>query len=420
VGAEIITIGTELVHGQVDDVNAAYIAGRLVEAGIDVLWKTTVGDSEARIADALRQALARSEIVIATGGLGPTEDDLTGRAIAAALDRSLVLDRAVLESIRRRFAERGLPMSRNNERQALVPDGATVFLNPRGTAPGLLIRARGGGIVVAMPGVPGEMRPMLTDQVIPALRDALDVGVRIRSRVLKTCGIGESALDEAIGNLIRPSQDPMIGLLARPGEVHIRLTVKAASEEECDRCLNEFEAGLRQRLGALIFGRDEDRLEDVVGRLLRQGAQTIAVAESCTGGLVCHRLTNVAGSSAYFVRGVVAYSDQAKEAVLGVPRALIARCGAVSGPIAEAMASGIRDAAGSDLAIGITGIAGPGGGSAQKPVGLTYVAMASSEGVVSREHRFLADRETNKLLASQAALDLVRRHLLAANDAART
>lgn len=418
--AEIITIGTELLHGHIDDANAAYIASRLVAAGIDVHWKTTVGDSEVQIGDALRQALARSETVIATGGLGPTEDDLTCRVIAAVLDRPLVVDRTVLESIRRRFVERGLPMSRNNERQALVPDGATVLANSRGTAPGLLFRTRDGRVVVAMPGVPGEMRPMLTEQVIPKLRAALDVGVRIRSRVLKTCGIAESALDEAIGDLIRSSRDRMIGLVAHPGEVHIRLTVKAGSEEECDRHLNELEAALRERLGALIFGRDEDRLEEVVGRLLRDGAQRIAVAESCTGGLVCHRLTNVAGSSAYFVRGEVAYSDQAKETVLGVPRAMIVRHGAVSQAVAQAMASGIRDAAGTDLAIGITGIAGPGGGSEQKPVGLTYIAIASSEGIASREFRFLADRGTNKLLASQAALDLVRRHLLSARDAART
>jgi len=418
--AEIITIGTELLHGHIDDANAAYIASRLVAAGIDVQWKTTVGDSEGQIGDALRQALARSEIVVATGGLGPTQDDLTCRVIATVLDRPLVVDRAVLESMRRRFAEQGLPMSRNNERQALVPDGATVFANPRGTAPGLLIRTREGKVVVAMPGIPGEMRPMLTEQVIPTLRAALDVGVRIRSRVLKTCGIAESALDQAIGDLIRSSRNPMIGLLAHPGEVHIRLIVTAGSEVECDRCLDELEANLRERLGELIFGRDGDRLEEVVGRLLRDGGLRIAVAESCTGGLVCHRLTNVPGSSAYFVRGEVAYSDQAKESALGVPRALLARHGAVSQAVAQAMASGIRDAAGADLALGITGIAGPGGGSEQKPVGLTYIAIAASEGVASREFRFLADRGTNKLLASQAALDLVRRHLLSARNAART
>jgi nicotinamide-nucleotide amidase len=261
---------------------------------------------------------------------------------------------------------------------------------------------------------------MLTEQVIPRLREALDIRARIRSRLLKTCGITESALDEAISDLIRSSRNPRIGLLAHPGEVHIRLTVKAESDEECDRRLDELEASLRERLGALLFGRDEERLEEVVGRLLREGAQTVAVAESCTGGLVCHRLTNVAGSSAYFVRGDVVYADQAKETVLGVPPGLIVQHGAVSRAVAEAMAAGIRAAAGTDLAIGITGIAGPGGGSPEKPVGLTYVAIAGSNGVISREFRFLGDRETNKLLASQAALDMVRRHLLSARDAART
>jgi nicotinamide-nucleotide amidase len=418
-GAEIITIGTELVQGHTVDANAAYIASRLMAAGIEVSWQTTVGDSEAQIGEALRQALARSRMVVATGGLGPTEDDVTCRAIAAVLDRPLIVDQSVLESVRRQFIERGLPMPRSNERQALVPAGATVLANSRGTAPGLVVRTRDGGIVVAMPGVPAEMRPMLADQVIPYLREASGVTVRIRSRLLKTCGITESSLDETIGDVIRSSRNPAIGLLAYPGEVHIRLTVKADSDEACDRLLDDLEADLRERLGALIFGRDEDRLEEVVGRLLRGGAQTVAVAESCTGGLVCHRLTNVAGSSAYFVRGDVVYSNQAKEAVLGVPRELIERHGAVSRAVAEAMAAGVRSAAGTDIAVGITGIAGPAGGSAEKPVGLTYVAIASSDGIASREFRFLADRETNKLLASQAALDMVRRHLLSARDAER-
>jgi nicotinamide-nucleotide amidase len=350
--------------------------------------------------------------VIATGGLGPTEDDLTCRVIAAVLARPLVLDQTVLESIRRRFADRGLVMSKNNERQALIPEGATVLPNPRGTAPGLLIAARDGRMVVAMPGVPSEMQPMLTEQVIPRLRERFEISARIGSRILKTCGITESQLDEAIGDLARSSLNPTIALLAHPGEVHIRLTVKTSSHEEGERRLDDLEARLRERLGALLYGRDGERLEEVVGRLLLDAGQTVAVAESCTGGLVCHRLTNPPGSSAYVVRGEMVYSNRAKEDRLGVPHELIARHGAVSPAVAEAMASGVREAAGTDLGLGITGIAGPGGGSAEKPVGLTYIAIASAEGVICREWRFLGDREINKLLASQAALDMVRRHLM--------
>lgn len=416
-GAEILTIGTELLLGQTIDTNAAYVAEQLAAAGIDVYWKTTVGDNEGRIGEALRQALSRSEIVIATGGLGPTEDDLTCRVIAAVLARPLVLDQTVLESIRRRFADRGLVMSKNNERQALIPEGATVLPNPRGTAPGLLIPARDGRMVVAMPGVPSEMQPMLTEQVIPRLRKRFEISARIGSRILKTCGITESQLDEAIGDLARSSLNPTIALLAHPGEIHIRLTVKTTSHEEGERRLDDLEARLRERLGALLYGRDGERLEEVVGRLLLDAGQTVAVAESCTGGLVCHRLTNLPGSSAYVVRGELVYSNRAKEDRLGVPQELIARHGAVSRAMAEAMASGMREAARTDLALGITGIAGPGGGSAEKPVGLTYIAIASPEGVICREWRFLGDREINKLLASQAALDMVRRHLMSRRDA---
>ena len=415
-GVEILTIGTELLLGQTIDTNAAYVAEQLAAAGIDVYWKTTVGDNEGRIGEALRQALSRSEIVIATGGLGPTEDDLTCRVIAVVLARPLVLDQTVLESIRRRFADRGLVMSKNNERQALIPEGATVLPNPRGTAPGLLIPARDGRMVVAMPGVPSEMQPMLTEQVIPRLRERFESSARIGSRVLKTCGITESQLDEAIGDLARSSLNPTIALLAHPGEVHIRLTVKTTSHEEGERRLDDLEARLRERLGALLYGRDGERLEEVVGRLLLDARQTVAVAESCTGGLVCHRLTNPPGSSAYVVRGEVVYSNRAKEDRVGVSHELIARHGAVSRAVAEAMASGMREAAGTDLALGITGIAGPGGGSAEKPVGLTYIAIASAEGVICREWRFLGDREINKLLASQAALDMVRRHLMSRRD----
>ena len=261
---------------------------------------------------------------------------------------------------------------------------------------------------------------MLKQQAIPRLRETFGVMARIRSRTLKTCGITESELDETIGDLTRVSRNPTIAVLAYPGEIHIRLTVKTDSEAEGDRRLDDLEARIRERLGKLLFGRDEERLEEVVGRLLLETKQTVAVAESCTGGLVCHRLTNLPGSSAYFVRGEVVYSNHAKERLLGVPRELIEQHGAVSQPVALAMAAGMRQVAGTDLALGITGIAGPGGGTATKPVGLTYIAIASSDGAACREYRFLGDRETNKLLSSQEALDILRRHLLSQRYAGQT
>ncbi|MBZ0159095.1 competence/damage-inducible protein A [Candidatus Methylomirabilis sp.] len=410
--AEILTIGTELLLGQTIDTNSAYIGEQLAAAGIEVYWKSSVGDHETRIREVLRTALTRSEIVIATGGLGPTEDDLTCRAIAAELSRPLILDQTVLESIRRQFSERRLVMPRNNERQAMIPDGATVLPNLCGTAPGLVIRLGGEKMVVVIPGVPSEMRSMLDAQVIPYLCKTFGVKSRIRSRTLKTCGITESALDETISDLIRLSCNPTIAILAYPGEIHIRLTVKSESETEGDRLLDDLETRIRTRLAEFLFGRDEERLEEVVGRLLLDAKATVAVAESCTGGLVCHRLTNLPGSSAYFIRGEVVYSNEAKERLLGVPRELMAEHGAVSRPVALAMAVGMRQVAGTDLALGITGIAGPGGGTATKPVGLTYIALASGDGATCCEYRFLADRDTNKLFASQKALDILRRHLL--------
>jgi nicotinamide-nucleotide amidase len=302
----------------------------------------------------------------------------------------------------------------------MIPEGATVLPNLLGTAPGLAIRLGDEKIVVAIPGVPSEMRAMLKEQVIPLLREVSCVRARIYSHTLKVCGMSESALDETIGDLMCASQNPTIALLAYPGEIHIRLTVKTSSGAEGDQLLDDLETEMRERLGEHLFGRDEERLETVVGRLLLEAKQTVAVAESCTGGLLCHRLTNLPGSSAYFMRGEVVYSNQAKERLLGVPHELIEEHGAVSQPVALAMAAGMRQAAGTDLALGITGIAGPGGGTATKPVGLTCIAIASRDGVACRVYRFLGDRETNKLLASQEALDILRRHLLSHQHAGQT
>ncbi|MBI3080530.1 MAG: competence/damage-inducible protein A, partial [candidate division NC10 bacterium] len=313
--AEILTVGTELLLGQIVDTNAAFIAERLAEAGIDVYFKTTVGDNPSRIEAALRQALQRAQVVLCTGGLGPTEDDLTRDVVAAVTGCPLRLDPTVLAQIRARFARRGVPMARNNERQAQVPEGAEVLENPRGTAPGLLLRLDPDRTVILLPGVPAEMRPMLTETVLPRLREAYGLKGRIRSRVLRTIGVSESKVDELLGDLWA-ERNPTIALLARSGEIHVRLTAKAETEGELTHLLDDREAQVRERLGDIVFGRDEEILEVVVGRLLLARRLTLAVAESCTGGLVGHRITNVPGSSAYFDRGVVVYSNQAKTSLL--------------------------------------------------------------------------------------------------------
>lgn len=412
-GVEILTIGTEILLGQIVDTNAAFMAQRLAEAGIDLFFKATVGDNEGRIEAALRQGLERSDAVLCSGGLGPTEDDLTREVIAKVLGRRLRLDEGVLAHIAARFAGRGLPMPENNRKQAYVPEGAEALPNPRGTAPGLYLTTPGGKVVAAMPGVPGELRLMLTAEVIPRLRGRFGMTGRIRSRVLRTCGAGESRVDQLIGDLFRSQRNPTIGVQAHAGEVHVRLTAKGESEAEIEGLLDGLEAKLRERLGPLVFGRDQEELEGVVGRLLRERGLTLAVAESCSGGLVAHRLTNIPGSSRYFDRGVVAYSNRAKTEVLGVPADLVAARGAVSPEVARAMAEGARRLAGSDFGIGITGIAGPDGGTAEKPVGLTYVGLAWEGGALAAEYRFLSDRGVNKVRASQMALEVLRRHLLA-------
>jgi len=410
-GTEILTVGTELLLGQIVDSNAAWISQRLAEAGIDVFYKTTVGDNWGRIESALRLALSRADILIITGGLGPTEDDLTRDVLAAVMGRPLRLDPEVLAHIERRFAHRRIPMAENNRKQAMVPEGAEVLSNPRGTAPGLFARLQG-AVVACMPGVPSEMKPMCLEQVIPRIREACGITGRIVSRVLKCCGISESTLDQRIGDYFREMRNPTIGVLAHKGEIDIRLTCKGDDPQEIAAKLDELEGRLRARLGDLIFARDEELMEAVVGRLLRERQATLAVAESCTGGLVASRLTDIPGSSDYFERGAVAYSLSAKTALLAVPPALLAAHGAVSRPTALAMAEGVRRSAGTTFGLATTGIAGPGGGTPEQPVGLVYVALAWEGGSAAREYRLLGEREGIKYRASQMALEFLRRHLL--------
>ncbi|RPI07813.1 MAG: competence/damage-inducible protein A [Zetaproteobacteria bacterium] len=410
-GAELVTIGTELLLGHIVDTNASWMSQRLAEAGIDVFYKSTVGDNWGRIEAAIRLAMSRADVVIMTGGLGPTGDDLTRDVLAAVLGRPLRLDAAILAHIQDRFAKRRVPMPENNRKQAMVPEGALVLHNPRGTAPGLLIR-EAGRVFVCMPGVPTEMRPMLAEQAIPAIRGAFGIRGRIVSRVLKTCGISESMLDMRIGDYFREMRNPSIGVLAHMGEIHVRLTCKGDDPEEIRHLLDDLERKIRERLGHLVFGRDEEKLEAVAGRLLRDRKATLAVAESCTGGLVASRLTDVPGSSEYVECGVVAYSARAKRSLLQVPEALVERAGVVSLEVALAMAEGVRRRAGTTFGLATTGIAGPTGGTPERPVGLVYVGLAWPGGSGGREFRILGEREQIKFRASQMALETLRRHLL--------
>lgn len=414
--AEVIAVGSELLTPWRQDTNSLFITEQLNTLGIEVCVKTIVGDDRRRIASALRAALDRVPLVVLTGGLGPTADDLTRDVVAEVLNRPLAEDPAIRERIRRRFESRGWIMPEVNRRQALVPRGAEPLDNPRGTAPGLWI-ADGHAVVVLLPGPPAELQPMLRSLVADRLA-ARATGERLYRRVLHVTGRPESDVEQSVLPIYsRWSAEALpieTTILAAPGQIELHLATRASSPEAGEARLAAAVEELAQTLGASVYSIDGRSLEQVVGDLLRSTGQRIAVAESCSGGLLLSRLTDVPGASDYVASGIVAYSNQAKIDLLGVPAALIASHGAVSEPVAAAMASGVRQRVGADIGIGLTGIAGPGGATAEKPVGMVCLAM---DGPGAAAHaatfRFPGDRLQVKRQSVRAALDLVRRTLCA-------
>ena len=402
--AEIVTIGTELLLGQLIDTNTATIARASADVGIDVYRETSVGDNADRIAAAIRESIARADITLCAGGLGPTVDDMTRDAVALATDRPLELHDPSLRYIEGRFAEFGWKMADNNRRQAMVPRGAIVLDNPHGSAPGFIVDD-GAHAVIALPGPPHELAPMLREHAIPWLVSRFGLRSIIVTRVLKTLGIGESDLDARIADLFRESKNPSIAVLARPGFVDVKITAKAGDREAAAALIAGLEAKLRERLGDSIYATDKGTLEESIGEALRRRGWSIALAESCTGGLVAAAITSIAGSSDYFRGGVVAYSDDTKVDALGVDPELIARHGAVSEEVAAAMARGAQKRLRATLAVSTTGIAGPGGGTPEKPVGLVYVAVADEGGRTKvREMKMPGDRHVVQRRATVAAL----------------
>jgi len=410
--AEIITIGTELLLGQILDSNSQWIGQKLAEIGVDLYYKATVGDNKERILDTLRNSLTRSDVVITTGGLGPTQDDLTRECIAEALGLELIKDDDLLKEIKGYFDKMGRDMANNNLKQAYLPEGAIAIDNSEGTAPGVLVD-QSGKIVVAMPGVPVEMKAMMVETVLPYLKKKFAKDVVIKSKVIKTCGIGESSLEELIADILIEQSNPTIAPLASQGEVKLRLTAKADNEKEAKQLIESKEAKLQERIGEYIYGYDDDTLEGVVAKLLWTKKLTIATAESCTGGLIGDRLTSVAGSSAYFERGIISYSNQAKMDLLKVKESTLKEYGAVSKQTAEEMALGVRELSKTDIGLSTTGIAGPDGGSLEKPVGLVYMAIADKNGVESYKYQFNGSRGRVKYMTSQVILNLLRKKLLA-------
>jgi nicotinamide-nucleotide amidase len=409
---EIVTIGTEILLGQLVDTNSVHVARVLADHGVDVFAKHSVGDNAERLAAMLADVLARADGAVTTGGLGPTVDDLTKDAVARAVGTKLVLHEPSLRAIEERFRQFGRPMTDNNRRQAYLPEGCVVLDNPHGTAPGFVALRADGKFVACMPGVPREMRPMLEEKLVPWLVRTYGLRDAIYTRTLHTVGIGESQLDQQVEDLFRTLENPKIAMLAHAGKVDVKLMAKASSREQAEALIEPVAAELRRRIGSGYFGDDELTLPGAIVNELRRRGARLATAESCTGGQVADAIVSVAGASAVYRGGIVAYDDALKVGQLGVPQETLDRFGAVSEETAAAMARGARERLGADLAIATTGIAGPGGGTAEKPVGLVWFALALQSGETeTRRLTFPGNRADIRDRATMAALGLIWRHL---------
>jgi nicotinamide-nucleotide amidase len=408
--AEIIAVGSELLTPDRIDTNSLFLTEELNKLGIEVLRKTIVGDNRELLAEAFRDALNRVPVVIASGGLGPTEDDLTRETVADLLGRRLQRNDEVVRAIEARFRSFKRDMPAVNLRQAMVPEGAEVLENPRGTAPGLWLEDQG-RMVALLPGPPRELKPLFLEQVLPRLQRRVS-GVRMFHRELRVTGLGESHVEERIKSIYTRYKEVHTTILSTPGEIQIHLRSWSDDAAQANSTLDEIARSFELALGDRIFAHSAISLEEVVAQLLLDHRATIAAAESCTGGLLAERLTRIPGSSNYFLGGVVCYSNEMKTAWADVPPELIAAKGAVSGEVAIALAEGIRRRVGSTFGAGITGIAGPGGGSEEKPVGTVHIALAGPGGVKERLVHLPGDREGIRFYASQFALDMVRMHYL--------
>ncbi len=414
---EIIAVGTELLTPDFQDTNSLFLTAGLNGVGLDVSFKTVVGDDEKDLVRVVRTAMGRCHLVLIMGGLGPTEDDRTRETVAKVLGRKLIFREDLLARIRERFRTRGIKMPPSNLKQCYVIEGAEALDNPNGTAPGLWL-ATSRHRIALLPGPPREIRPMFENHVLPRLA-ALGNGLMVR-RVIRLTGLGESSME----SLLKPVYAAIPGgviltTLASPGDLSIRLSYRGAgTREAAETRLDALEKAIMEALSPWIYSRNGESLEAVVGALLKEQGKTIACAESCTGGLIGHRLTNVAGSSAYFFESAVVYSNAAKTRRLGVSRALLDKHGAVSAEAARAMASGIRQTARADLGLSVTGIAGPDGGTARKPVGLVYIALAGARGVAVHRNLFYGGRAQVKFQSSQKALDILRKSLIKAGKKA--
>lgn len=407
---ELICVGTELLLGNIVNTNAAFIAEKCAMLGLSMYYQSVVGDNQKRLEALIRTARERSDIVILSGGLGPTQDDLTKETAAKVMGRTLVEDARARREIEEFMAKRSHAITKNNWKQALVPEGCKVLYNPNGTAPGIIMEEEQTRMIL-LPGPPNELIPMFEEQVYPYLKESQPE--IICSKMVKLCGIGESSAETKILDLIEEQTNPTVAPYAKTGEVHLRITAKAASEEEAYQMIAPVEDELQERFGDLIYT-DDPRvtLEMAVYELLKENRLTVTTAESCTGGLLAGRLINVPGISEFLKEGYVTYSNEAKEKLLGVPADILQQYGAVSSQTAEAMASGGARAAGADVCIAVTGIAGPDGGTEEKPVGLVYMSCYCRGRCYTQENRYTGSRSKIREYSVASALTLLRKAIL--------
>ncbi|MDP2942063.1 MAG: competence/damage-inducible protein A [Candidatus Omnitrophota bacterium] len=410
--AEIISIGTEILLGQILNTNQQWLSRQLAALGIDVYYHSTVGDNPQRLIQAIRQGLERSDIVITTGGLGPTVDDITLDAIACALSRKLVFNQGILKQIRFHFGKQCANMPRENLRQAHVPEGAIILKNDAGTAPGFIIQ-EDLKTFIALPGPPRELNPMFENYTTPYLKKKIKSAWTIKTRTINITGLPESAVDSKVKDILHSPPPVTVGIFSHPSLIELKITAKAKNEKEAKTLIDKMDKKITTRLKDYIFGRDNETLESVVGNQLRRSRKTLAIAESCTGGLISNRITDVPGSSKYFKRGAIAYSNEVKVSALKVSPQLLKRYGAISRQVATQMAKNIREIVGTDYGLGVTGIAGPTGGTRNKPVGLVYIAVSGPKKTICCKFNFTGERKIVKFKTSQAALDMMRRYFLA-------
>lgn len=411
--AEIIAIGSELLTPYRQDTNSLFLTERLNELGVEVHFKTVVGDSRNDLVAVARTAIARSEIVIFMGGLGPTEDDLTRECVAEALGIEIHRDPEVITALYKRFAERRLPMPENNSRQANVLDGAVLLKNPNGTAPAQWLATNYSDAkryIMLLPGPPHELKPLFDAECFPRLKEKLPLQF-IAKRMLRVA-MGESACDSRVAPIYTKVPEVQTTILAHGGETQIHLQCRATSQNEAERQVSQLSDRIEDELGDAVFSTGGETLEQIVGYYLQMRGATLAVAESCTGGMLAQRLTSISGSSRYFLGGSVVYANELKTEFADVPPALIAEHGAVSRSVSLALAKGIRERTNATFGIGVTGVAGPTGGTPEKPVGLVFIGISSENETEAVERRFPGDRERIRLWASFTAMDLLRRKLM--------